>query len=181
MARPALPPPRAVEVPRPWKNQTFTSKGSRRRGDRLLGLEERPVGGQEAGVLVRVGVADHHLEAATAAHVREKQRVVEQAGHRRGAAFEIGQRLEQRHDVERQRRARTVEPDLARQHHHLQQIRRRVGHADDVGAARAPDPQRAQRHLQGAGGRPWPIGASGRAEASSRVSSASRASRSSAS
>ena len=68
-------------------------------------------------------------------------------------ALQIGQRLEQRHDVERQRRLRTVEADLARQHHHLQQIGRRVGHADDVGAARAPDPQRAQRHLQRARGR----------------------------
>ena len=64
----------------PMKEPDLHVEGARRRGDRLLRLVERPVGGQKPGVLVRVGVADHHLQAVATAHVREKERVVEQAG-----------------------------------------------------------------------------------------------------
>ncbi len=70
-------------------------------GDRALGLVERERGGEHAGLLRRVGVAEHHLEPATVrAQARADRRERDDVVQDRGRVGELGRGLEQRHDVE---------------------------------------------------------------------------------
>jgi hypothetical protein len=66
-------------------------------GETFLRAEDRPLRGEVAAVLARVGVADHHLHGAVSAQVPVAEQVVENAWR----GVEVGDRLEQRHDVER--------------------------------------------------------------------------------
>ena len=97
--------------------------------DVTLGLVQRPVGGEEADVLVRVGVAEHHLLH----RVAEDRAVLgqgEQIGHDRRGVLEVGEGLEQRHGEDR-------EADLAGEDQRLEHVGDALGHADDVAAERA--------------------------------------------
>ena len=77
----------------------------RARGDDLfLRAVELPRRGEPAGVLRRVGVADHHLLVARDARAIPRQR--EQRVEHRAGALQIGGGLEQRHHALRMRGCR---------------------------------------------------------------------------
>ena len=121
----AGPPPRPTVPPRPWNRRRRTPCGPGDVDEAGLGLRQRPVGGHVATVLVRVRVADHHLLATAAAGDEGGvPRVVEQRGEDLVAAVEVGDRLEQGHDVDRARRrlAGAHEPALAQQHGDLEHV-----------------------------------------------------------
>ena len=67
-----------------------------------LGAVQRPVGGQVAAVLVGVGVAEHDLLAVAARrHQRPVQRKIKRRFENRRATLQVVDRLEQRHDADR--------------------------------------------------------------------------------
>ena len=110
-------------------------------GELLLRAVDRPLRGEVAAVLARVGVADHHLDGATAcrdpgAEVPVGEQFVEDA---RGA-LEIVDRLEQRHDRER----------LVRQRERLPYVGggRRAGHDQRVDGPRAMQSPRLGRRAR---------------------------------
>ena len=90
-----------VEEPQP-------DSGLARRLDQIeLGAVQRPVGGEVAAVLVRVGVAEHHfLAVAARGHHRAVQRKVQRRFENRRAALQVVDGLEQRHDADRASTAR---------------------------------------------------------------------------
>ena len=101
IARLVGPPPRPIAPPRPWNSVSSTPRGAGHRRERALGPVEHPGGGQEPGLLVRVGVAEHHLLAiAPRREVPPVGRVVEERVEDRAGGVERRARLEQRHDVE---------------------------------------------------------------------------------
>ncbi|MOA17730.1 hypothetical protein D3C78_1379980 [compost metagenome] len=107
---------------------------------RLLGAVLCPGRCQRAGVLGRVGVADHHLlrpglARAVAGHA---QQVIDRAP----GVLQIAQRLEQRHHAQRPLQAGFLEQQLDRQH-----IARCAGHGNHIGAQRRG--RRLRRHPAG--------------------------------
>ena len=106
----------------------------------ILRLLQAPRARPVAAVLVAVGVAEHDLLEATARReVRRVGRIREESGHHRLGAFEILDRLEERHHVERRMHgvARAApESRFAVQQQHLEKIARCVGHADHGSADR---------------------------------------------
>ncbi len=93
---------------------------------------------QVAAVLVRVGVADHHLLAvATRSYEVRIDGIREQTAEHVRRTAEIVDRLEQRHDVECRRGrlpgyGRRDETDLLEQDGDLEHVTDVVGHRDDV-------------------------------------------------
>ena len=71
-------------------------------GDRFLRLEQRPVRGEVAAILVAVGVAEHDLLVIAARlEMRAVGLVIEHLVEDAGRGLEIAERLEERRDVER--------------------------------------------------------------------------------
>ena len=64
--------------------------------ERLLRLVQRPGRREDTGVFPRIGIADHDLLEIAACD----QLALVQRAHHRGSALEIGESLEERHDVE---------------------------------------------------------------------------------
>ncbi len=98
-----------------------------------LGLVEFPARGDEAAVLVAVGIAQHHfLDAAAAvdqlAIIMHRQQPV----HDRGAGLQVLDGLEQRHDVERAAAGGIDETDLLQQQRYLQHVGHPLAHRDDA-------------------------------------------------
>ena len=97
-----------------------------------------PLGRQVAAVLVGVGVADHDLLPALAAlDDLFVSRMFEHGGQGGVRVAEVGDGLEQRHDVDGARYTSRFdvdphEPDLFEQHGHLEDVADRFGHRDDV-------------------------------------------------
>ncbi len=111
--------------------------GGTRRGQRVLSLIKLPVGGQIAGVLVAVGVADHdRLPATGAGQVGRVAGMGKERGHhlRRGA--QVGPRLEQWREGHPFRPAVVAQAKTmpAGQQQRGQDVLRPVGHTDDIGA-----------------------------------------------
>ncbi len=146
MALAAGPPPRAMLPPRPWKRVRPRPALLADGGDGFLGLEEGPVGGEVAAVLVAVGVAEHDLLVVAAglevaAVGLEIEHLVEDAG----GGLEVAEGLEERRDVER-------DADEVQEDHDLDDVGEVVGHADDVdaGGLGAEELDGALEHAQGA-------------------------------
>jgi len=135
MKRCVGPAPREMVPPRPWQN---LADG----GEVLLGAVEVPERGQDAAVLVRVGITDHHLlrqpvgEARVAAG-RERplgHRVRQEGVEDAGAALQVVDGLEQRdHGQEAMGVVRTTrgEAGLAGEQVNREEVRDRAGHRDD--------------------------------------------------
>ncbi|MNH07369.1 hypothetical protein D3C79_667600 [compost metagenome] len=85
----------------------------------------RPGSSRGAGVLGRIGVADHHF--LRAAQARAVARQAKQALHDRAGIVEVGQGLEQWHHTHGAGQAGFLEQQL-----HRQYIRGGTGHGDDV-------------------------------------------------
>ncbi len=117
-------------------------------GDGLLGLIQRPVGRQEARVLVGVGVADHDLEAPPPLHVGPEDRVVQQPCHHLGGVLQVAQGFKERHHIEGQGPPGAVEPHLPRQQHHLEQVAGVMGHRDHMRPTGLPLAQGLEGGLQ---------------------------------
>ncbi len=75
--------------------------------DLFLRFVELPRGGEAAGLLRGIGVADHHFDAA--ARDRTVSRVGQQPAHRFTGAAKIVDRLEQRNDAHLVLQSRDVE------------------------------------------------------------------------
>ncbi len=97
-----------------------------------LAAVELPVGAEVAAVLVAVRVAEHHLlpVAAPGDHL-PVDRHRERRAHDVAAAREVVDGLEQRDDVDGQRRA-AQQPDLLQQHGDLEQVGGRLAFGDHV-------------------------------------------------
>ncbi len=97
------PPPRPALPPRPWKIVSSIPASRGDLGESLLGPVDRPLRGEVAAVLARVGVADHHLEPVAALGDTRRRTVRRRGAPSRSspAPFEVGDRLEQRHDRDR--------------------------------------------------------------------------------
>ena len=118
----------AVEQPQPH------AVALERRDERDLRLEQLPARGQVPAVLVAVAVAQHHLlrGIARGEHARV-QRDRQQLVHRARGIAQVGDRLEQRHDVAGEVRVdRAVKAHLAQQQHHLQDVGDAVALRDHV-------------------------------------------------
>ena len=104
--------------------------------DRGLRVVQRPVRGEVAAVLVRVGVAEHDLlHVAAGGDVAAVQRHVPRRPQHRRAGLQVLDGLEQRHDVDGAGEHAVVDgdqPDLLEQDHRLQQIGDRRAHRDDA-------------------------------------------------
>jgi hypothetical protein len=86
-----------------------------------LGLVEFPARGNEAAILVAVGIAEHHLlHPAAAVDEATIFRQRKQAVHDRGASLQILDGLEQRHDVDRAAAGRVNQPHFFQQQCHFQ-------------------------------------------------------------
>ena len=71
------------------------------RGQFFLRAIERPRGGEQAGILRRIGVAEHDfLSVAARSELASIHGIVEQLAHHVRRAIEIVERLEQRNDVD---------------------------------------------------------------------------------
>ena len=109
-------------------------------GEPQLGLGELPVGEEEAAVLVRVGVHDHHLEyAALGTHGAAHQGNLQQVTHDLGRPSQIVDGLEQRHDRERAALdpgGVREQPRLLGQQIDAEDVRHVVRHAQDEAADR---------------------------------------------
>ena len=108
--------------------------------DGALRLVQGPVGGQEPGVLVGVGVADHDF-----LHVVPQHRAVlgqrEQVGDDAGSVLQVVERFEQRH-------RQHPEPDLAGENQRFENVRDTFGHRDDVvPEGERPHPPRGGLHF----------------------------------
>ena len=78
----------------------------RPRGDEGLRFVQREVRGDGADVFRRVGVAEHHLEAAARGiQPFGELGVLDDLAHDRRGGLQVGERLEQRDDVEHRHRA----------------------------------------------------------------------------
>ncbi len=102
-----------------------------------LGLVELPARGDEAAVLVGIGIAEHHL--LLAAEIVDEAAVFgngEQPVHHADAGAQVVDRLEQRDHVERGPPVGADEPDLLEQQRELQHVRDALGLGDDAGADR---------------------------------------------
>ena len=101
---------------------------------RNLGLVELPARSHEAAVLVRVGIAEHHLLNVAARNeeppvLRNPQEIV----HDTGTLTEIRNGLEERHDVEIERAfRRSQQASLLQEHADLEHVRRATGLRDHV-------------------------------------------------
>ena len=113
------PPPRPALPPRPWKIVSADPMAACHLGELLLRAIDRPLRGEVAAVLARVGVTDHHLRGRVAA----TQQLVDD---RRVRRREVVERLEERHDRERL-------------------VGQRAGGDHVCGARRAGDDQRVER------------------------------------
>ena len=83
------------------KEAQLHSSVAKRGRERLLRLVQRPGRREDTCVFPRIGIADHDLlEIAARDQLALVQRIVEQRAHHRGSALEIGESLEERHDVE---------------------------------------------------------------------------------
>ena len=129
------PPPRPAEPPRPWKIVSSTSRVGRDARQLLLRAVDLPLRGEIAAVLARVRVADHHLEAPARA-------AIEDLLDERACRPQVGDRLEQRHALERG-------PGLARERLRVEHVVGGAGHRDD----QAVDRLGAVPCLCGRGGR----------------------------
>ncbi len=99
-------------------------------GNRFLGLEKRPVGGQVAAVLVAVGVTEHHhLVIAPGTEMFPVGLAIEHLFEDDRGGLEIAQRFKKRRDVE-------GDADEMRKDQDFQNVGEIVGHADDIGADR---------------------------------------------
>ncbi len=105
---------------------------------RAFGLVERPVGGQEAAVLVAVGVAQHDFLRAVlrALHALADFGQVEPGGHDVGAALQVGDGFKERHDHEAVFGKDVLsggrdEAGLFLQDHDFEQVAERFGVRDD--------------------------------------------------
>ena len=145
MARPVGAPPRLTEPPRPWKKAIGIPALLPHPGELDLGLVQLPVGGEEAAVLVGVGIADHHLlHPALRPHAAAHHRHIEQLLHDGGRALEILDGLEQRHDREGaalDAGAVGEEPAGLGQQVGAEDVAHAPGHAEDEG------PERLAVHL----------------------------------
>ena len=133
------------------------------------------------GVLVRVGVAEHDLEAVAAQPDELAEAwVVEQLADQGVGRAQLGDGLQQRDEPDARHLRRQVhQPCLARQEHRGEHVVGALGHRDDVGLAdrRAVPVQRladGHERLDRSCGPPRPagggVGASGRMLASSALS-----------
>ena len=128
--------------------------GKRLKSD--LGLMDLPVAGEESGILVAVGVAQHQfLQGLTLAPHRGKQVAIElgleQALHDRRSPLEILNRFKQRHHQQgRGAGERVRQAGLLGQQHHLQQIGGGVAHRNHIGVtdARAELLLQAMQHAE---------------------------------
>ena len=143
--------------------------GIRQRLQRDLGPVDLPVAGEEAGILVAVGIAQHHLlQGLVAIAVADQQLAVEGIGeqpfHHRGGPLQILHRLEQGdHQQGRLLGHRIHQTGFLRQQHHLQQVGDGVTHGDHIGAADAAaelllQPLQHPEHSERLGGGGAPAG-----------------------
>ena len=106
-----------------------------RRDQRRLSALQRPARRRDAGVLVAVGVPEHHhLATAAALEVSAIPVVRQERAQYRGGRREVVHRLEQRRDVERERTVRSDEARPPREQEHAEYVVHALGHAHDVGA-----------------------------------------------
>ncbi len=125
-------------------------------GELALGLVELPVRRDEAAVLVRIGIADHHLlhpalPAGGAAHHRHAEQVTHDGG--RGAQVVDG--LEQgddRQGADLGPRGVEEHPRLLGQQVGAEDVRHRAGHRQDEGAEGLPVEVLAHLRDEGEGG-----------------------------
>ena len=98
-----------------------------------LRLVELPSGGDEAAVLVAVGVAEHHFLYRTAAvHEFPVFMQRQQTIHDAGAGLQIFDGLEQRDDVDRTATGGIDQPRLLQQQCELKHIGAALAHGDDA-------------------------------------------------
>ena len=117
----------------------------RERGQRDLGLLQRPARRDQAAVLGAIGVAQHHhLPIAARGQVRAIHWVGEQRTQRVGGGVEIGDGFEQRRDVERHPAFVVDAAGDPRQRQHRQRVGGAAAHADYVRPERARAVTRAQ-------------------------------------
>ncbi len=127
----AGPPPRAMLPPRPWKSVRPRLALLAHAGDRFLRLEERPVRGQVAAILVAVRVAEHDLLviAADCADARGTARSRTSGCRIPGAASRSP-------SVSNSGAMSSEHADEMLEDHHLDDVGKIVRHADDVDAHR---------------------------------------------
>ena len=156
MARLAGPPPRATRAAAPVEERERDAVlGGTPRRSRFLRLVERPVGREEAAVLVAVGVAEHHLcTSAAQAQVRAVGASCEQRAQDPRRRVEVVERLEERHDRQAPGRSRPTAPSSST-------VSRSAGaarHRDDerperLGAIKAPHAREQPKEPPGLGAR----------------------------
>ncbi len=95
----------------------------------FLGAVLRPGRRRGAGVLGRIGIADHHFLRPVQALPITRQG--QQPAHGRPGIVQVGEGFEQRHHAHRALQAGLFQQQLDRQH-----IGRAAGHGDDVGSQR---------------------------------------------
>ena len=129
------PPPRPTVPPRPWKSQVGGRRGGPRRvAQRPLCFEDLPLRGRHPGVLVRVGVPEHHLLRVPAAlHDPPVHRIGEEIVKKVPRLAELGDGLEQRHEPDAGiDPARADQTRLTGEHRRSEDIVGTLGHRDDV-------------------------------------------------
>src|SRR5690606_28670699 len=111
-------------------------------------LVQLPARGGVAAVLVAVGIADHHLlQAAPALEETAIFRNAEQPVHHADAVPKVGDRLEERHDIDRAPALRRYEARFLQQDREAQKI----GDAARVGDDERADRSGADTFVRGAG------------------------------
>ena len=98
-----------------------------------LGLVQLPARGDEAAILVAVGIAEHHLLHAAAA-IDQPAIVMqaEQPVHDLRGIAQIVDGFEQRHHIDGATPGRIDQPGFLEQHRDLEQIGHALGHRDDA-------------------------------------------------
>jgi hypothetical protein len=129
------PPPRPTEPPRPWNRRRRTPCCTADAGQFDLGLVQFPARGQEAAVLVAVGVAEHDFLLVAAAGDQLRGRPgAEDAVHGRRALLQILDGFEERDDVDVELRlgTRQQQAGFLEQQGEFEQVGNAVGLRDDA-------------------------------------------------